>query len=155
MRLVDILSKDLINVDLKAKDKIGVLNELVDLLVKAGKVLNKEEAMRVLIAREELISTGVGNGIAIPHAKSKEVKSIVACFGRSKEGVDFNALDGEPVYLIFLLLVPEHGRSGAHIKILAKISRLLKNRYFRELLKKADSPSRVLELIEKEDEEYL
>jgi fructose-specific phosphotransferase system IIA component len=137
--------------NLRAKNKREVLEELLDLLVKAGKVKDKQAALAKMIEREEILSTGIGHGVAIPHAITDAVNDILAVFGRSKEGIDYDALDGQPVYLFFLLLSDEKSSSTPRIKILARISRLLKQEYVRETLKKLDSPEEVLELIRKEE----
>lgn len=156
MRLSEILSVDLIEINLKAKDKDSVLEEMVDLLFKAGKIKDKKEILDDVKKREALMSTGIGHGVAIPHAKSKGVDTLISAFGRSKEGIDFKSLDGEPVYLFFMLLSPED-ITGPHIKALAKISRLLKHHYIREMLKSTDIdiPEKALELIQKEEIKHL
>jgi len=100
--------------------------------------------------RESLGSTGIGQGIGIPHAKSQNVKTLVAAFGLSQKGVNFDSLDGEPVYIFFLLIAPEES-AGPHLKALARISRMLKDKYFRELLKKSKDEKEVLRIIQEED----
>ncbi len=156
MKLSEMLSVDLIKTDLKSKDKNGILEEMVDLLFKAGKIKDKEEILNDVKKREELMTTGIGHGVAIPHAKSKGVDTLVSAFGRSKNGIDFKSLDGEPVYLFFMLLSPEN-ITGPHIKALAKISRLLKHHYIREMLKSTDidTPEKALALIQKEEIKHL
>ncbi len=151
MKIFDFLSDETIEVDLKAKNKKDVIEELVERLVKAGKVRNKEPVVKTLMEREELGSTGIGHGVAIPHGKSSLVKELVAAFGRSPQGIEFDALDGEPVYLFFLLVAPE-GEAGAHLKALAKISRLLKDKYFRQALIKAETVDEVKRIIQEEEE---
>lgn len=150
MKIMEFLSKKAITVNLKAADKEGVIRELVDLLAKTGEVKNKEELVKALLARESLGSTGIGQGIGIPHAKSQNVKELVAAFGLSQKGVNFDSLDGEPVYIFFLLLAPEES-AGPHLKALARISRMLKDKYFREFLKKAKDEKDVLRIIQEED----
>jgi len=150
MKLSELLNEDLIETDLKAKDKDSVLKELVELLFNAGKIKDKDKVLDAIKRREELMSTGIGHGVAIPHAKCDEVNTLIAAFGRSKNGIDFKSVDGELVHLFFILLSPENV-TGPHIKALAKISRLLKNHYVRETLKSIDSPEKVLELIREEE----
>ncbi len=150
MKIMDFLDKSAISVDLKATDKEGTIRELVDLLVKSGAVKKKEEHVRILLARESLGSTGIGQGIGIPHGKSSAVKELVAACGVSKKGVNFDALDGEPVYIFFLLLTPEDS-AGPHLKALARISRMLKDRYFREMLRKAKGEKELLRIIQEAD----
>lgn len=150
MRISALLNEKLISSKLHSKDKEGVLKELVELLHLAGKVKDKDAALKALLGREELMSTGIGYGVAIPHAKSESVENIIAAFGRSREGVEYQALDGKPVYLIFLIMASEDA-SRLHIKALAKISRLLKNSHFREALMKAENARQILELFRKEE----
>jgi PTS system, fructose subfamily, IIA component len=150
MKIMDFLNKKAISVDIKATDKEGVIRELVDLLANATEMKNKEELIRAVLAREALGSTGIGQGVGIPHAKSQVVKELVAAFGLSKNGVDFDSLDGELVHIFFLLIAPEES-AGPHLKALARISRMLKDKYFRELLKKAKSENEILQIIQDED----
>lgn len=151
MRILDFLGDDTIEINLKATNKKDVIEELVNRLVAAGKVSEKEPVVKTLMEREELGSTGIGNGIAIPHGKSPLLKGVVAAFGRSPRGIDFDSLDGEPVYLFFLLVAPE-GEAAIHLKALAKISRLLKDKYFRQGLMKVKSVEEVKRIIQEEEE---
>src|SRR3989338_11389118 len=150
MKIMEFLNKKAISVNLKSTDKDGAIKELVDLLAKAGEVKNREELVNALLARESLGSTGIGQGIGIPHAKSQNVKELVAAFGLSQKGVNFESLDGEPVHIFFLLLAPEES-AGPHLKALARISRMLKDKYFRELLRKSKDGKEVLRIIQEED----
>ena len=150
MKIMDFLNKKAISVNIKATDKEGVIKELVDLLASAADIKDKEELVKVVLAREALGSTGIGQGVGIPHAKSQAVKELVAAFGLSRNGVSFDSLDGEPVNLFFLLIAPEES-AGPHLKALARISRMLKDKYFRELLKKAKDENEVLRIIQEED----
>ena len=106
--------------------------------------------MKILLDREALGSTGIGQGIAIPHGKTGAVKSLIAAFGLSRKGVDFESLDGEPAYIFFLLLAPKES-AGPHLKALAKISRLLKDKFFRDTLKDCKNKKALIEIISKED----
>jgi len=151
MKIMDFLNRKAIIANLKARDKEGVIKELVDLLVEAGDIKGKkEEIAKILMAREKLGSTGIGQGIGIPHGKSAYVKSLVAAFGLSKNGVDFESLDGEPTHIFFLLLAPEDS-AGPHLKALARISRLLKDKYVREMLRNAQSEKDIVKIINDED----
>ena len=152
MRIMDFLNEKYVSLNLKAKNKREVLEELVEPLVKGGELENKEEMVKVLLEREKLGSTGIGEGIAIPHGKTKTVKKLVAAFGRSVAGIDFDTLDGEPAHLFFLLVAP-YDSAGPHLKALARISRLLKDENFREELMKASSKEALLEAIRRQDEE--
>jgi PTS system nitrogen regulatory IIA component len=151
MKIMDFLNKKAISADIKAKNKEGVIKELVDLLVDTGVIKNKkEDIIKILMTRETLGSTGIGQGVGIPHGKTPYVKSLVAAFGLSKKGIDFESLDGEPTYIFFLLLAPEES-AGPHLKALARISRLLKDKYVREMLKKAQSEKDIINIINNED----
>ncbi len=155
MKIIDILSSECVIPDLQAEDRDGVIRELLDVLVKAGKIKKEDEdkVFKQLIDREELGSTAIGNGIAIPHTKSEYVSELVSAFGISHKGVDFKALDGEKVYLFFLLVAPKES-AGPHLKALAKITRLLKDKNFRNLLMQVKTREEALKLIEEEDERY-
>ena len=151
MKIMEFLNKKAITVNLKATDKEDAIRELADLLVKACDIKNKEELIKGLLAREALGSTGIGQGIGIPHAKSQYVKDVVAAFGLSHKGVDFESLDGEPVYIFFLLVAPEES-AGPHLKALARISRLLKEKHFRDCLRAAKDPKTLIKILQDEDE---
>ncbi len=153
MRIMDFLDKKAISADLKAKDKEGVVKELVDLLVTAGtfKVKEKDNIVKKLMERESLGSTGIGQGIGIPHGKYDNVKELVAAFGLSRQGVDFESLDGEPAYIFFLLIAPEDS-AGPHLKALARISRLLKDKYFRDILRASKDEKEIIKIINDEDQ---
>lgn len=153
MKLLDFLQKERIVSALNARDKEGVLAELAEVLVVTDIIKNSREAVHVLQEREKLGSTGIGEGIAIPHGKLKDLKEVVAVFGRSRDGVDFDSMDGAPVNLFFLLMAPENSAS-THLKALARISRLLKDRAFREELIEADSRDALFDIIAREDEKY-
>lgn len=150
MKIMDFLVADAILVDLKATSKKDVLVELVEPLVKAGKISDSKKIVEVLLEREELGSTGIGGRIAIPHGKSPVVKELCAAFGVSKQGVAYDSLDGEPVSLFFVLLAPE-GSAGVHLKALARISGLLKDKFFKKSLIGAQSREDVIKIIESEE----
>ena len=150
MKIMDFLNKNAVTVNLKSTDKEGIIRELVDLLAKAEELRNREDLVKALLTRESLGSTGIGQGIGIPHAKSRNVKDLVAAFGLSQKGVNFDSLDGEPAYIFFLLLAPEES-AGPHLKALARISRMLKDKFFRELLRKARDEKEIIRIIQEED----
>jgi fructose-specific phosphotransferase system IIA component len=154
MTLTEILNENAIEVNLKAREKEEALAEMVDILARGWEVKDKEAVLKDIKAREELMSTGIGHGVAIPHARSSGVNRVLAAFGKSEKGLNFNALDKKPVYLLFLLVASEDS-SNSHIRILARISRLLKHNYFRELLKEAKTPAEILSLIKKEEAKHL
>lgn len=150
MKIVDFLNEKAITANIKATNKEGIIRELVDLLAKAEGIKNKEELVKILLNRETLGSTGIGQGVGIPHGKTNAVKKLVAAFGVCHQGVNFDALDGEPVYIFFLLVAPEDS-AGPHLKALARISRLLKDKFFRESLKSLSDDKAILKLIREED----
>ena len=156
MKITDFLREKAINVELQAKDKEGVIREMVQLLVKAGEIkpADEEKIVPVLLAREALGSTGIGQGVGIPHGKSNVVRQLVGAFGVSRRGVNFDSLDGETAQIFFLLLAPEDS-AGPHLKALARISRLLKDKYFRDSLKEAKDEKQVVRIIQQEDQKSL
>ena len=152
MKILDVLHEETILVDLKAKDKKGILEELVE-PVSAITGINHDELVKKLMERERLGSTGIDGGIGIPHGKMKNLDSLIMGFGLSKRGVDFESIDKQPTYLFFLLFTPENS-TGLHLKLLARISRLLKNNEFRKKLLQATSKEEVIAIIKEEDEEF-
>lgn len=148
-----LLEGDLIIADLLATDKAGVIREFAELLVKRGKVKDADALVRIVLERESHGSTGIGDGIAIPHAKSREVGRTVVAFGRSRRGVNFQTLDGKPADLFFLLISPED-LPGEHLKTLARISRLMRNAELRERLRASRDGAEIRELIYDEDGKY-
>ncbi len=150
MQIGDLISSDCVIADLKARSKRDVLEELTDVVVRKNKSLNKEAVLSILLEREKLGSTGIGDGVAIPHGKLKNIDRVMISFGRSSSGVLFDAADGKPVHIFFLLLAPE-GSASLYLRILAKISRLLKNPTFREKLRYAASAQEIVEAILSEE----
>lgn len=153
MKIMDFLSKKAIAMDIKSAKKEDAIKELVDALINAGDIDKKDRAklLEALMAREELGSTAIGQGVAIPHAKIEGVDKLVAAFGLSKKGVNFDSLDGEPAHIFFLLLAPQDS-AGPHLKALARISRLLKDKYFRDNLRACQDEKEVVNIIAEEDE---
>lgn len=154
MKIMDFLSEKAIRVDLKATDKEGVIRDLVQALIDAGEIeaKAKDKLVKIILAREALGSTGVGQGVAIPHGKCDCVTKLVAAFGISKKGVDYDSLDAEPAY-IFFLLVAAADTAGPHLKALARISRLLKDKFFRDRLRQAGDEKTIIKIIKEEDKE--
>ena len=124
MNIMDFLCKDAITLDLKAQNKKDAIIELIELLKESKKIKKTDEIIDVVLERENLGSTGVGHGVAIPHGKTDVLSEQVGVLGISKKGIEFNSLDGEPVYIIFLLVGPVEV-TGQHLKALSRISRLL------------------------------
>ena len=151
MKITEFLDKRGIKLGLEATDKEEALKELVEVLASVKDVGDKQSILRALVERENLGSTGIGQGIAIPHGKTDRVKELVAVLGISGKGVNFEALDGEPVYIFFLLVAPKE-TAGPHLKALAQISRLLRDSYFCELLRRCKTAEEVYELIRREED---
>lgn len=137
-------------IPLAAVDKKGVLAEFAFRLAERRGEISADELLRLLMERESLGSTGIGDGIAIPHCKSSLLGEPALMFGRSDTGVDFHALDGKPVHLFFLLIVPE-GAAGLHLKLLARTSRLLKEPAIRARFMAASTPGEILSLVTEQD----
>ena len=153
MLIMDFLSKKAIVTDIKSTKKEDVIKELVDSLIDSGEIEKRcrNKLIDALMSRESLGSTAIGQGIAIPHAKSDCVTKLLAAFGLSKKGVDFDSLDGELAYIFFLLVAPQDS-AGPHLKALAHISRLLKDKYFRDTLRSCQDDKSVIKIISQEDE---
>ncbi|KPK97017.1 MAG: hypothetical protein AMJ95_11355 [Omnitrophica WOR_2 bacterium SM23_72] len=153
MQIMEFLSKKAIVTDLKATKKEDVIKELVDALINSGEIEKRyrNKLIDALMTRESLGSTAIGQGIAIPHAKSDCVQKLVAAFGLSKKGVNFDSLDGEQAYIFFLLVAPQDS-AGPHLKALARISRLLKDKYFRDTLRSCTDEKSIIKIISQEDE---
>jgi len=152
MKILDVLPKEAILADLTSRDKKGVIEELVSAVTRTADV-NREDLVRVLMDRERLGSTGIGGGIGIPHGKLSGLESLILCFGLSRKGVDFESMDGRPTHIFFLLITPENS-TGLHLKLLARISKLLKNDLFKAKLLNAADRDDIFEAIKEEDEEF-
>jgi PTS system nitrogen regulatory IIA component len=150
--LSDILSSVRVRVPLDATTKKAVLRELVDVLVEDGCIADPEEALRVVLDREQVLSTGIGHGVALPHGKTDSCQDLLIAAGVTAAPVDFDALDAEPVELVFLLLGPENA-AGAHIKALSRISRLVRQPAVRESLKEAPDPESFLQVLREAEAE--
>ena len=146
IKLSSLLKESSIELELESRNKAGIISELVDIACKSGGVKSKKALSDALAEREKLGSTAIGNGVAVPHAKIDGIKQTILTFGRSREGVDFNSLDGENTHLFFMLISPKED-IGAHLKILAKISHLIKDRFMVGLFRKAKSKKEVLSII--------
>ena len=152
MKIGDFLCSKAVSADLKAKNKKEVVEELVGSLIKAGAIDKKHKAklIEILLAREALGSTAIGQGIAIPHGKSETTDQLVASLAISRKGINFDSLDGEPAHIFFLLVAPIDS-AGPHLKALARVSRLLKDKFFRDCLKNTKTSKEMLDLISRED----
>ena len=147
MALIDLITEDVVTVPLKATGKADVIRELVDLLVRAGKVTDADRTYDALLERESRGSTGLEYGIAVPHAKTTAVSTLTVAIGVSPGGVEFSSLDGQPSRLFFLLLAPPD-QSGPHIEALAEIARMSRSAAFVKALTSAHSARDVLELLQ-------
>ena len=156
MLIKDFLCPKAVTSDIKAVEKKAIIEELVGLLIKAEAVDKKikPKLIESLLAREALGSTAIGKGIAIPHCKCDNIKKLTAALGISKKGVNFDSLDGEPAYIFFLLIAPIDS-AGPHLKALARISRLLKDKYFRDYLRNAKDEKAILSIIEQESDQVV
>lgn len=153
MTLMEILSGSSVIVGLKGQDKQEILQEIVE-AVDEQKITDREKVLEAVRQREEIMSTGIGHGIAIPHGKSEYVKELGGVLGIKREGVDFDSLDGKSTFIFFLLVSPLDV-SGPHIKALARISRLLKGEDFRKrLIDAADKEEAISFIIEEEEKQY-
>lgn len=146
MLLTDLLSAERIKVPLESSTKEAVMRELLEVALPGRSPETLDAVFEALLAREEVLSTGIGDGIAIPHAKTPHVEQLLVAAGVSPRPVDFDALDGRPAYLFFMLLGPESAAS-AHVKALGRISRVLRREELREALRRAPDARTVLELV--------
>jgi PTS system nitrogen regulatory IIA component len=153
MKILDLLASERIMPDLQASNKRGALEELAKTLTNGPDGLSLQTVMDVLLERERLGSTGIGDNVAIPHGKLPQLSELKLSFGRSLKGVDFDSMDGKPSHLFFLLLAPA-GSAGLHLKALAKISRMLMSQPFRDNLMKAPGAAEIFRLIAERDAEF-
>ena len=154
MKISDILKKEHVIKELNSCDKKNVLDELSNFLENEGEITNKENLLAALIEREKLGSTGIGENVAIPHAKISEIDKIITVFGRSKNGVEFESLDQKPVNFIFLVIAPENSTSQ-HLKALARISRLFKNPSLRESVLRTNEADQIYSILVDEDSKFI
>ena len=147
MRLIDLLDAERVRVPLAASDKDELLRELVDLLMGPSGRDRSDEVLRAVLEREAVLSTGIGGGVAIPHAKTDAVERLSIAAGRAGVGIDYDALDGEPVRLCFLLIGPESA-AGAHVKALSRIARVVRRESVREQLVRATDAAEFLRVLD-------
>jgi fructose-specific phosphotransferase system IIA component len=153
MKISDILTDNLVATDLKGKSKKEIIDAMIDLVSTSPKVMDRERVRKAIFEREEIMSTGVGNGFAIPHGKTDAVTDIVAAFAVTAEPIDYQSLDEKPVRLVFLL-VGKDNLVGPHIKLLSRISRLMNKEDFRKRLLEFKTPHELLEAFRQEEATY-
>jgi fructose-specific phosphotransferase system IIA component len=153
MKISDFLSKDLFIAELKSSDKNEAINELIDLFSSDPRVEDIEDVRKNVFEREKIMSTGIGKGFAVPHGKSDSIKEIIAAFGRSIKGIDFDAIDGQPVNLIFLI-VGRNDSISTHIKLLSRISRMMNKDDFRNRLLNAANAEELYKVFIEEESNY-
>jgi PTS system nitrogen regulatory IIA component len=153
VKILDYLKEEWVIPELQGADKGSVLKELSDVLVKPCQVASVEELLQVLLDREKLGSTGIGEGIAIPHGRLKKLKRFFISFGRSVKGVDFDSIDGKPSQLFFLVMAPENSAVD-NLKLLGRIVTLLKDASFKRRLMQAQSQKELFQIISEEDGKY-
>ena len=153
MKLKDILSNELVVIPLKSLKKEEVIKEMVDYLYQHKKIDDRNRILKAILDREKIMSTGVGDHVAIPHGKAEGVSDIVALFGITEHDIDFHSIDNKPVRLIFMLVGPPD-KTGPHLKALSRISRLMHKGEFRDRLLNSSTPEEVMDIIEKEEEKY-
>ena len=152
MYLYELLDKDSIVIPLKSLTKDDVLEEMVDILDRTGKIRDRDSVMKAIIDREKIMTTGIGNGVAVPHCKAAAVDRLVAALGISKEGIDFQAPDDDPARLIFIL-VAEENNPGPHVRALARLAKLLSRKEVRDALLNAGSPEDLLQVVKEKEQE--
>ena len=152
MKFADFVSREAIRADITADDKEGVIREMVQALLEANKIAESEfdSIVKAIMKREELGSTGIGRGVAVPHTKHPSIDRLVGTVAVSSEGVDFDSLDGEKVHLFFLLISPPD-RPGDHLRALENVSRQLRDESFCKFLKQAKNPEDILQLLDEAD----
>ncbi len=153
MTIEEVLNGQCVISDLKGTSKKEVVAELVNALKEANLVQDAGKAVGVVLEREKLGSTGIGDGVAIPHGKLKGIPNILCAFGRSKEGIDFDAVDGKPVHIFFLLIAPEDSAS-LHLKMLSRISKILRDPSFRRSLVEFNGADGLYEKVIEEDRKH-
>ncbi|MCS7054279.1 MAG: PTS sugar transporter subunit IIA [Ignavibacterium sp.] len=150
MKISEYLTKNSIIPELKSSDKYDVIDELLNLFSNDPRVEDLEDVRKNVFEREKIMSTGVGKGFAVPHGKSNFVKDIIVAFGRSKNGIDFEALDNQPVYLVFLL-VGRNDLVSLHIKLLSRISKMMDREDFRQKLLSAADEEEIIKIFTEEE----
>lgn len=150
VKILDLIDPQCIKLELKSRKKKELVKEMVDLLFQAGKIKEKEKVEESMMEREKKGSSGIGEGVAIPHIMSSRVSQTLMAFGQSKKGINFASIDGKPIYLVFLLVGPASD-AMLHLKILAKLCRFLHNSLFKQALLKANSKEEIIQAFTEEE----
>ncbi len=150
MKLSEMLREDLIRIPLQKSEKVEIIHEMIDVLTAGGKIKNREKVLQSVLEREKMMSTGIGNSVAIPHGKSSGVEELSVGLGIANQDINFDALDGKPVRIIFMLVGPENS-SSQHIKMLSRISRLLNQASFRRKISEASTAPQIMQIITDEE----
>lgn len=150
VKILDLIDPQCIKLELKSRKKKELVKEMVDLLFQAGKIKEKEKVEESMMEREKKGSSGIGEGVAIPHIMSSKVSQTLIAFGQSKKGINFASIDGKPIYLVFLLVGPARD-AMLHLKILAKLCRFLHNSLFKQALLKANSKEEIIQAFTEEE----
>ena len=151
MKISELLAEDVVKVGLESEEKEEAIEEMIDVLARAGRVVDRGSALEAIMSREEKQSTGIGRGVAIPHGKCESIERLTAALGISKHGIEFDSLDGEPVQIVFLLLA-EQNNPGPHIEALAQVARLFQVPGLIERLIDAGSASDIMDIIVAEED---
>jgi fructose-specific phosphotransferase system IIA component len=150
VKILDLIDPQCIKLELKSRKKKELVKEMVDLLFQAGKIKEKEKVEESMMEREKKGSSGIGEGVAIPHIMSSKVSQTLMAFGQSKKGINFASIDGKPIYLVFILVGPARD-AMLHLKILAKLCRFLHNSLFKQALLKANSKEEIIQAFTEEE----
>lgn len=150
MKLSDLLDESVISLDLESEDKEELFAEMVEILWRAGRLEDREGALEAIASREDMATTGIGDGLAVPHGKAASIGALTAALGISKEGIEYDATDGEPVHIVFMVLA-EANNPGPHVECLGEIARLLQVQGFRDRLRAAETAEEVLAVIKAEE----
>ena len=150
MKLSDLLDESVISLHLASEDKEELFAEMVEILWRAGRLEDREGALEAIASREDMATTGIGDGLAVPHGKAASIGALTAALGISKEGIEYDATDGEPVHIVFMVLA-EANNPGPHVECLGEIARLLQVQGFRDRLRAAETAEEVLAVIKAEE----
>jgi mannitol/fructose-specific phosphotransferase system IIA component (Ntr-type) len=150
MRLRDLLDEAAVKIGLESVDKEECFEEMVDILVRAGRITDRAATLRAIQDREDLATTGIGEGVAVPHGKHASIPELIAAMGTSRDGIEFDSVDGKPVHLVVLLLA-SNNNPGPHILALAEISRLVRTPGFFRKAVDANTPSELLDILDSEE----